>query len=125
MCPVSFWVLCPPPLSPGPGLSTRLGWGHHSEPTPPPLSLPPVPCRHLPLGKETQGVGRNQFPALSCSGPGPAELQVPLLSCLSQLSSLDTKPLLAPEWGNLTKGAVNISGQGLQPPRTRDQVTEP
>ena len=34
VCPVSFRVLCPP-LSPGPGLSTRLGCGHRSEPTPP------------------------------------------------------------------------------------------
>lgn len=123
VCPVSFQMPFPPP---SPGLSTRLGWGHSSVSTPTPqLSLPPGPHRDLPLGKEMQGLGRNQFPALSCSGPGQAELQVPLLPCFSQLSSLDTKPLLAPEWGNLTKGPVNISGQGSRPAVTQDQVTEP
>lgn len=84
MCPVSFHMLFPPP---SPGSTTRLGWGHRSVPTlPPHLSLLPGPQRDLPpLGKEMQGVGRNQSPALSRSGPGQAELQVPLLPCLSQL----------------------------------------
>lgn len=53
-CAVSFRVLCPPPSS-GPGLSTRLGWGHRSEPTPPPPQSSSCATQTSPPGKGDSG----------------------------------------------------------------------